>query len=84
MLTLQWGEHPDAESGAQQAVQVTVAPVTIDIQSGAANVKYVLITQSRDIGILPASTGGTTTPALPSRHLPLALSIWRPAITTSI
>ncbi len=66
VLTLQWGETLTPESGAQQAgVQVTVAPVTIDIQSGAANVKYVLITQSRDIGILPASTGGTTTPALP-------------------
>ena len=49
-LTLQWGQVLTAESN----VSVGVAPVDINIASGVADVKFVLVSQSRDVAIAPA------------------------------
>ena len=52
-ITLNWGETLVAEGN----VTVGAAPVNIDIVSGAADVQFVLVSQSRDVAIAPSATG---------------------------
>lgn len=55
-LTLKWGQILNAESAAT----VGVAPVAINIQNGAAAVKFVLVSQSRDVAIAPTGSINST------------------------
>ena len=51
-ITLNWGEVLTPEQG----VTIGMAPVTVDLVSGANNVKFVLVSQSRDVAVAPAQT----------------------------
>ena len=55
-LTLQWGQILTPETGAT----VNLAPVAINLVSGATSVKFVLVSQSRDVAITPLGTVNAT------------------------